>query len=460
MKKLFLIGIVLIAVLYLAAQITLEKPHEDGVIRLRWATDPNPARLAQIKLFSQLHPNIKIVAEPAFAQRVIVQCATGVGPDVIDVYSIEDMVTYVQAGVLLDLTDFAEAQGFGLDKTYPAVAAALTVEGRQYRFPCSVGANCVIYNKAVFDDHGVAYPRHGWTYEDFIAAASQIKDKPSRSGPTHIPLAKWSTTVLFNDLLIGHGGRYFSDDGLTSLLDSPAALAAIELYHDLLFVHDVMPTLAEAAAISSEGGWGGGSLNWFSQGKAAMIMIGRWYTVLTPNYPQLQGRLGAVQLPRHKSRASAGSAMTRAAGINAKTSKLPQAQLFLRFLASTEYGELIVADGDSLPPNPNLARNGADLVNSTISDPCFQQPFVDAVQNSRPLDVSGFIDAALVNRWLTERIEQVENQLVRPKEAFGELAQQINDRIKLNLQRRPDLRRKYEAVTGRQYQPQPSTTRM
>ena len=450
MKKAFLVVLCVLVGMYLLAELTLEKPRSN-VVRLRWATDPNPARLLQTRTFSEKHPGIEITVEAGTVQKIIVQCATGTGPDVIDVYDVEQMSTYVQAGILLDLTEYAKRMGFGVDKTYPALADALRIEGKQYRFPCNVWANCVIYNKAVFDDHGVAYPKADWTTDDFIETGRAIKNNPSRSGEQHIPLANINQVWMIEDFLIGMGGRLFSEDGLESRFDGPEAIAAMQLYHDLIFEHGIIPTAVESAAMSSQGGWGAGGLNWFGTGKAAMLFIGRWYIVQVPKYQALKGNLGAVPLPRIGGRPSGGLTDARAAGINLKSEHIEESLLFLQYLAGEDYGRLIVQDGDSLPPNPKLARTGADLVNEAVADPCFHQPFIDAIKRARPADLSAFIDPAVVSRWLLERIALVENQLATPEEAMTSLAGEVNRRIRTNLERRPDLRRKYKEVTGTDY---------
>ncbi len=215
----------------------------------------------------------------------------------------------------------------------------------------------------------------------------------------------------------------------------------------------VIPTAAESATLSSQGGWGSAGINWFSTGRAAMIFIGRWYIVQTPQYPNLKGNLGAVLLPRVGNRPSCGVTDTRAAGINVKSLHWREALHFLQYLASPDYGRVIVNDGDALPPNPDLARTGQDLVNAAVPDPAFHQPFIEAVKRARPLDVSPFIDMSIVARWLKEAIEKVENRIEPPDQAMHSLADQINRLIRQNLERRPDLQRKYEQVTGRHYTP-------
>jgi len=256
--------------------------------------------------------------------------------------------------------------------------------------------------------------------------------------------------MLF-DLLVGHGARFYSDDGLTCALDAPPAVAAMRLYHDLMHVHEVLPTPAEAQAISSQGGWGTPGIKWFSTERTAMIIIGRWYIVQVPYYPNLRGQLGSVRLPRVAGRPSCSMANARGPGVNANSRRPQEAVLFLKYLASEEYNRLIIKDGDSLPPNPRFARTGEDLVNDAVGDPEFHQTFIDAMKTARALDFSSFIDAGLVHRWLTERLGQVENGLVGPEEAMKSLAAEVDERIRLNLIRRPDLREKFCQVTARQW---------
>ena len=451
MKWVFAGGAAVFLAFYFIAEVTLDRSRKPGVVVLRWSTDDNPARQLQTATFAEMFPGLEAKIDPGSRQKLVIQCATGAGPDVIDVYNSSQMMSYVEAGILIDLTDYAKEMGFAPENTYPAVRGNITADGRQYRFPCNVWANCVIYNKAIFDDHGVPYPKTGWTYDDLLEIGRKIKSAPSKSGRRHIPVANWLNKLFFEDLLVGCGGKRFSGGGLVSALDSDEAVAAMQLYYDLMHVHGILTTPAEASAMSSQGGWGSGGINWFSTERAAMIFIGRWYLCQAPRFPKLKGKLGAMQLPRVGDRPSAGQCGTRAAGINVKSPHREEALKFLRYLASPEYSRLIVKDGDAMPPNPSLARTGADLVNDAVGEPEFHRCFIEALEVARPLDTSPFIDAVIVDRWMQERIGEVENKLATPEDAMRSLAKEINRKIRLNLDRRPDLQRKYEKLTGRRY---------
>jgi len=458
MKYVFLAVFVAAIALFAAGVATVAHPPEDGVVHLRWATDPNPARNVQTGLFGEIYKaeRVDVAVDPGLGgdqTKLIVQCATGTGPDIVDVYSKEQMMSLVDAGILLDLTPYAEEMGFGSDRTYPALKEGLEVDGHQYRFPCNVWANCIVYNKAILDDHGLPYPEDGWTWDDFVELGKRFKDSPSKSGETHIYFANWNNLWLYGELFFGAGGRFFSEDGLTARFNSDEGKFAMRFYYDLMHTHKVIPTSAELASLSAQGGWGSGGLTLFSTGKAAMMVIGRWYIIQVPQYPDIQKVLGAARLPRVGDRPSSGMCDCRAAGVNAKGPNTTEALYFLQYLASPEYSALIVKDGDSLPPNPALATSGEALVNPAVPDPEFHRPFVEAIKSARPVDTSPFIDAVVVQRWLQEHIDKVENKLMPPEEAMDHLSHEIRQTVRRNLERRPDLQRKFREVTGQPYTP-------
>ena len=78
---------------------------------LVWTTDPNPARTEQVKQFNQLNPDCQLSIDPdsGDAMKIMVQCSANMGPDLIDhIYYDSNLHTYVEAGILLDLTDIGE----------------------------------------------------------------------------------------------------------------------------------------------------------------------------------------------------------------------------------------------------------------------------------------------------------------------------------------------------------------
>lgn len=452
MKQVFAFSAVLFVAMWVWAQSTLPRPPKDNIIRLRWATDPNPVRESQIALFEKMNPGVEVTVDPTSGDpsKIIVQCATGTGPDIMDCGQ-APMTSFVEAGILLDLTPYAKGMGFDVSKTYAAIKNAITVEGRQYTFPCNVDARSIIYNKKVFDDHGVPYPKPNWSYAEFLHTCKLLRERPSKSHSKSLVVA--NSGGLYLDYLMGQGGNFFTPDGLHCAVDSPISQHAMQQYHDLMYVQKAIPTPVEASAMSSQGGWGSGGLNIFSQGQAAMLPIGRWYIVQVPNFPDLKGHLGAVTYPRLTDAPATVACGARGAGINVKSPHWREALLFLKFLASPAYSRNVVEVGDALPPNPKLAPNGKALVNDMVADPAFHQPFIDAIAHGRSPQYSPYIDPQLFSRWISEYTEKVENNILPPKAAMRQLADQVNRQIRVNLERRPDLQKKFEERTGRPYTP-------
>lgn len=451
MRLVFLIGFVLSIAMFVIARTTTKSNELPGVVTLYWATDPNPARDFQLSRFSDMFPGYRVLVDPGLGgdqTKLIVRCATGTGPDLIDLYNARMMDSLNSAGVLMDVSPYATEGGFGPENTFASVAPALSIEGKQFRYPCNIATNNVLYNRTIFEKCGVPEPTQDWTFEEFIEAGRKIRAYTGPNGEKYIPC----TAFDIGELMMLHGADVFSEDGLYSALDSKEAIAAIEMFARLLKDRTI-PSPAEASAVSSQGGWGGNEMSWFFNERAAMHLVGRWFIVQLPSYPGFGEKLGNTRLPRLPGYASSGAIETRAAGINAKSHKAKDALKFLQYLASEEYTEIIIQDGDGIPPNPNYVRSGEDLVNKFMPDPVFQEPFIDSVKSARAFNLSPFINSDLVFRWIYEARDRVANGLQEPEAAFRGVAEEVESEIRKNLERNPALQRKFEEITGREYTP-------
>lgn len=449
--KWFFVGSALLGVaLYVTALATLPPVPDDGKTRMRWATDANPARTNQLSKFSTMFPDLVVTVDPGLGAdqtKLFVQCATGTGPDIIDVYDINQMMALVEAGILLDLTPYVKEYGFGPENTFPAVQDALFVDGKQYRFPCNIATSNLLFNRAVFDKYGLPYPSDDVTFEELIRMGRGLRQAAEAKGERVIPLPD----INIMDLLIAYGGNLFSEDGLYSELDSEQAIKAMQMRYDLMLVHRVIPPPTESSALSSQGGWGGNNVTWFSQGRAAMLLIGRWYSVQLPEYPGMLENLGVTGVPRVQGLQRMTKIDTRAAGINVKSKNWKKALRFLQYLASPTYSKIIIEDGDGLPPNPAVAQNGQMMVNQLLPDAKMQQAFLDAAIGARPINTSMYIDNGMVQRWIWEAQGYVDSKIKTPEKAMRDVANEVNNTIRTNLERRPDLQARFERMTGKKW---------
>ena len=73
----------------------------------------------------------------------------------------------------LPLDDFIAGED-GLDTSIylPGLLEPGQWEGQQWFLPKDYSPLAVYYNKAIFDEYGVAYPEAGWTWDDLVAYRS------------------------------------------------------------------------------------------------------------------------------------------------------------------------------------------------------------------------------------------------------------------------------------------------
>ncbi len=447
MKLFFAIGGLLVALMWMAAELTLPSGEdEQGRTVLVWSTDPNPARREQLAPFSERNPDLVVQVEPNSFDRTIVQCATGVGPDIIEIYNTRDMAAYAQAGILLDLTEYARELGFGPESTYPRLVGNLMYDGRQYRYPANAASQVLIYNKRMFDEAGIPYPADDMLWEDFIELVKPLTVK-AKGGRGYQQFALVMGKDYIKDLLLQFGASFFNESRTECTLDSPLAIDAMNFYRSLIQEHELIPSPSAAESLSAAGGWGHGEIRWFASGKAASIWGSRWMMVIFRQYPELHPHLGVATLPRMPGGAGASFSGTRGPGINAKSERIDEALKFMQYLASEEYAEVIAMSSDGLPPLAKYSDDPDRLLNPEYPMENYQEVFVESMRHARPLEVSPFVDPFYVGgRVWVDCTDNISNDIMMPEEALKLAARQINQRIERNVRERPDLREKYEAA--------------
>lgn len=450
MKRLFLLLALVVVALWIVARVWTPDDPNRGKTVIYWSTDPNPARKDQIAPFERMHPDIAVLVEPNTFERTIVQCSTGIGPDLIEVYSVADMTSYVEAGILLDVTEYAKQMGFDPESTYEKLAGILVYEGRQYRYPANAASQVLFYNRRMFREAGIASdPTDAMPWEEFIELVRPLTVKrPGGTGYTQFAMGM--ARGFAQDIHLQFGGRVFNAAGTRCVLDSPESIAGVAFYCDLMNKHEVIPTPGAAAALSGEGGWAQGEIRWFATGRTAAIWGSRWMLVQFRNYPDLRENLGCVLLPSPRGGAPASYCGARGPGINRNSKHIRESLLFMQYLASPEYGEVIAQSADALPPSREYAEDPARLLNPGFPAENYQEKFLASMDHAEAQQLSPFIDRKIVDRIWLEAIEAAENDIKTPGQAMRDAAKAINDRIDRNVRERPDLRARYEAlIAGR-----------
>ncbi len=263
----------------------------ESIPTLVWSTDDNPARSVQCDLFRRWHlanyaEPINILPDPSNrdATKTIVQCIAGAGPDIIESYGPSELQQFVAAGVAMDVTEEAHANAFDTARVFPTAIASMAAENqsgelRQYAFPCNLGYTVLFFHRDMFQAAGIPEPNAPWSIDQAIEVASQLADTGRSAGQRRVGIMNLGAW----DLALGAGGRFFNESATCCIYNSPATVAGFKAYQDMMYVHRVMPTPAEAASMASSGGAAmnataesASASSLFAAKVTAMYVGGRW----------------------------------------------------------------------------------------------------------------------------------------------------------------------------------------
>ena len=231
-----------------------------------------------IQSFNDSHENIQVRGQhipDAYFEKISTMVAGGTQPDVGYLGEV-NALQWAQEGVLLDLTSYF--------KSDPEASSRLPATYYNYDGEKTIGTNTaaetiiMYYNKDLFDAAGVSYPpskaSEAWTWDEF--------DTYGISFPTW-----WGG---YTPLIYSNGGKLVSDDGTEFMMNSPEAVEVLQKMQDLIYVHHVAPTPAQAEALPSAD-------IMMQSGKVAMSIDGHWKVL---DYSQLGFNWGMGVLPYFK----------------------------------------------------------------------------------------------------------------------------------------------------------------
>ena len=187
-------------------------------------------------------------------------------PDVFWMH-INEAQKYMRADKLLKLNDYIAADdAIDLSNYYDGIVGIYSLDGSQYALPKDHDTIALLYNKAIFDKYGIAYPDDTWDWEKYAATAAQITEAGKADGV-------YGTAMNTNDgqdgwynLIYGWGGKLISDDNKTSGMDDPKTIEAMTWLGDKLI--PTMPAQGVMADTDPD--------VLFMSGKVGMMLQGSW----------------------------------------------------------------------------------------------------------------------------------------------------------------------------------------
>jgi ABC-type glycerol-3-phosphate transport system substrate-binding protein len=288
------------AIVTLAALAACSGGGDSGKTELRVATFPPGADAAAYEAFAaqeaqfeKENPGIDIIGVeyewkgPTFA----VQLAAGSLPDVFTV-PFTDAKTLLQNGQLMDVTDEIESLGYA-DKFNPIILDAVTGDdGHLYGFPRQAYAMGLHYNRDLFEAAGLDPDAPPTTWDEVRAAAKAIADATGKAGFMEMTMNNtggWQL-VAASAARGGFIQQTAADGTVTSTINNPGTVAALEYLHDLRFEDNSLGSnfLLDWGSINQE--FAAGNIGMYSSGSDV-------YTALVRDFGLNPDSYGLTVLP-------------------------------------------------------------------------------------------------------------------------------------------------------------------
>lgn len=260
-------------------------PEKDGLTPIKIAFWGSPEEIDiithSIKDWQAAHPNIRIIFEhtpyTGYDSKILTRVAGGAAPDIIAT-EVDYFVTFASKGVLEDLTPYlAFSAGISKNDFFPTILDRFTLDGHVYAIPRDVAPfACIFYNKELFDEAHMEYPRDDWSWDDLLRAARALTKQDASGRVTQYGFYGWA----WQDFIYGNGGSLVDNVKKPTrvMLDDPKTVQGLQFYADLINLYKVMPTPVALANM------GMGVDLMFASGRLAMFLSGIWETPGLRNY--------------------------------------------------------------------------------------------------------------------------------------------------------------------------------
>ncbi len=225
-----------------------------------------------VEPYEKANPNITINFVNADLNKLLVDLAGNLPPDVIDIET-KNLPSYTMRGAMDDITSRIMTSKVNKDDYSGPDIAKVIFNGKWYAIPWDTAPAVIYYNKKVFDSAGVKYPPQTWgdsewTWDAFLTAAHKLT---SGTGPAQI--FGWGPTnwwVYWMPWVWQNGGDFNDPTGAKITITEAAFEEAFTFYSNLILKEKVAPSPSQSSI---------GVDQMFFTGKIAMFSSGSYFSV-------------------------------------------------------------------------------------------------------------------------------------------------------------------------------------
>lgn len=247
---------------------------------------------------------------------------------------------YGTQGGYLDLTELINNSGL-VETTHPKAldAAVSPLDGKIFSVPWCWEVGTMYVNADRFHEAGFELPLDGWTWDDFIPAAKELTSPPEYYGLA----ANLTATQTTEDIIAWMwqtGAEVMGGSGQNWEIDVQPAREALQLWHDMLWVDDIL---------SQESFGGSNTLEAFGLGIYTMRQTGCWARrIVMEAEPEFEWHM--VPLPHYKRHANSSEPQTWSVATDATARGTVDAAWEVTLWLSNDENSSAIAYGDWLFP--------------------------------------------------------------------------------------------------------------
>jgi multiple sugar transport system substrate-binding protein len=368
--------------------------------------------------FNATHSSVKvqgqyIASADDTTAKEVTALKTNTEPNVIIGQDPSALPLLAESGKIVDLSSALSAQTNAL---YPGIKSALFYQGKQLGMALGgVGDYVLFYNKTDFAKAGLSGPPATWAQLE--ADAIKVSDPAKKQYGFYVPwgTAEW-ISYEWESLLWANGGSLLNAGDTQTAFDSPAGVAALTTWVNLVRKDHAAPTASYAEAGSYDGAPA------FTSNAVAMIIDGQW---AVSEFSKIN--YGVALVPAGTSGHSAANIGIGVATVFTQGGSAAQqaAVQFVQWLAQPAQGAYLTSESGGLPSAPAQLQQAA-VKQEESTQPTYQT-FATQLQTgqTRPT-VPAYTTVSLD---LATEIQDALNGTVTPSQALATAASEGNQAI-------------------------------
>jgi multiple sugar transport system substrate-binding protein len=369
--------------------------------------------------FNATHKNIKvqgqyIASADETTSKEVSAIKSGTEPNVVIGQDPSALPLLAESGKVVDLSKALAAETATL---YPGIKSALFYKGQQLGMALGgVGDYVLFYNKKDFAKAGISSPPTTWSQLE--ADAIKLSNPAKHHYGIYIPFGtdEW-ISYDWESVLWSNGGQLLNSDNSKAAFDSPAGIAALTLWQNLVRKDHAAPTTSFAQAGSYDGAPA------FASNAVSMIVEGQWAVA---EFNTAKSDYGVAELPAGSSGKSATNIGIGVASVfDHGSAANAAATTFVQWLGQPATGAYLVSVNGGLPSAP--AQLQQPLVKKVIASQSTYQTFANQLSTGHTRPTVPAYTA--VSQALATEINAALTSNISPAQALAKAATAANQAI-------------------------------